>query len=343
MQPSRRSFLFGRAAPLTPWKAFCQRLARSCAGRVENAGESNGEGLCRLQAAHADDLRHALALCREYGVVLALAGASGTGPAEGRSVLWVDASQLRGLAPLAGPVPRWRAEPGVTLGELARAGLPQFADAPPSVTLGEWFADPHYAVWPTGRADLSGIHSADVLLADGEAETLGPFGADDVQPLRTATLQRLVPALFMTAERPDAKWCRTRPAWPARYRLDALAPRAPATVNLAQLLHGHGGTLVWVDSVVLQAPPAGDSALRAADAAQSAGAEGVAADATAAADAVAPAAGAAGSTASGSAAADDDGDAGIGGGAMAVRTLEGRIKSLFDPMERYSEVIEAQR
>jgi hypothetical protein len=320
---------------------------------VEDAGETRGEGTCRLAAVQADDLRHALALCTEYGVVLALDGASGTGPAPGRSVLWVDASRLRGLTALPGPVPRWRAEPGVTVGELARAGLPQFAAVPPSLTVGEWFADPRYAIWPVGRVDLSGIHSADVLLAGGETETLGPFGTEDGQPLRSAALQRLVPALFLTGARPDARWCRAQPAWPARYRMDALAPVAPATVNLAQLLHGHGGTLVWVDSLVLQAPPADDpsGATCAAGAPQGADAsppvvpEGQAV--VAPGQAVVPerqgtvppgqgdTAGLPDSPAPGHIAASSLPD-----GSMAVRTLEGRVKSLFDSMERYAEVLE---
>jgi hypothetical protein len=330
MQPTRRAFLFGRGTPQTPWQTFCQRLRRSCLGRVEDAGETGGEGTCRLTAVQADDLRHALALCTEYGVVLALGGVSGTGPAPGRSVLWVDASQMRGLTALPGAVPRWRAEPGVTLGELTRAGLPQFAGAPPSLTLGEWFADPHYAVWPVGRVDLSGIYSADVLLAGGEAETLGPFSADDGQPLRSAALQRLVPALFLTAARPDARWCRAQPAWPARYRIDALVPVAPATVNLAQMLHGHGGALAWVDSLVLQAPPAADeSAATAITSINSASAASTPPPAVDDSTATAAVQGLAASS--------------LPDGATAVRTLEGRVKSLFDPMERYAEVLEPTR
>jgi hypothetical protein len=202
--------------------------------------------------ATAADVRQARALCAEHAVQLALAGS--TVSTEGRPVLWVDPARLNGLTRVPGAVERWRAGPGVTLGELARAGLPQFADAAPDRTLADWFADRGAAVWPTGRGDLSGVHAADVLLADGVADTLGPFGADDGQPLRSAALQQLVPALFRLASGTEAQWCREQPEWPARYRLDALLPVAPATLNLARMLHGHGGTLAWLESLVLQVP-----------------------------------------------------------------------------------------
>lgn len=200
------------------------------------------------------DVRQARMLCAEHGVQLALTGSSVS--TEGRPVLWVDPAALKGLAREPGPVPRWRAGPGVTLGELSAAGLPQFAGADPALTLAAWFADRGAAVWPTGRGDLSGVHEADVLLADGVADTLGPFGADDGRPLRSASLQQLVPALFRLASGEDARWCGEQPAWPARYRLDALLPAAPAALNLARMLHGHGGSLVWLESLVLEAPPA---------------------------------------------------------------------------------------
>ncbi|MCY1522577.1 hypothetical protein D9M68_574370 [compost metagenome] len=82
-------------------------------------------------------------------------------------------------------------------------------------------------------------------------ETLGPFGEADVQPLRSVTVQRLVPGLFQLASGGDAFATRDGERWLGRYRLDALKPDAPATVNLAQLLLGHGGTLAWVQRVTL--------------------------------------------------------------------------------------------
>jgi hypothetical protein len=230
------------------------------------------------------DVRQARAFCAESAVQFALVGTA-ISVADGASVLWVDPVRLdrlervtqadAGAGPSAdaaagaaycavpGPgnaadsirAPRWRAEPGVTVAALARAGLAQFAgiaSASPELTLAAWFADRRIAAWPPGRGDLSGVLAADVLLADGVVDTLGPFGAEDGQPLRTASLQTLVPALFRLSSGAGAQWCRAQSDWPARYRLDALLAQPPVTVNLAQMLHGHEGTLVWLEGLILQ-------------------------------------------------------------------------------------------
>jgi hypothetical protein len=252
MQPTRRAFLMGRRPPRSPWSAFIQRLRLLCSGRVDDVGEAAGTGHGRLAPAGPEDVRQARGLCAEYGVVLGLSGGSPADAAPGRSILWVDPVNLNQLHKIDGPQPRWHAEPGVTLDALVQAGLGQFAQAPPPLTLAQWLAQRRYAAWPTGRIDLSGIHSADVLFADGVTESLGPFGAEDGQPLRSVTVQRLVPSLFMLSTGADGRWCRAQDAWPARYRLDALDPTPPAGVNLAHLLHGHGGTLAWVEGVVLR-------------------------------------------------------------------------------------------
>ncbi|AOB30069.1 hypothetical protein AKI39_04260 [Bordetella sp. H567] len=272
MQPSRRAFLLGRAAPRTPWQVFCRELGRVCGGDLKPISPDALPPSAAPQARWAPlvgaDVRRARALCAEHGVQLALSDT--TVSTEGRPVLWVDPVWLNDLVREPGPVPRWRTGPGVTLGALAGVGLRQFAGAPPDRTLAAWLGDRGAATWPTGRGDLSGVHAADVLLADGVADTLGPFGADDGLPLRTAALQQLVPALFRLASGTEAQWCKELPSWPAHYRMDALLPRAPATLNLAHLLHGHAGTLAWVESVVLQMPE-GESAPADADAAKGGG------------------------------------------------------------------------
>jgi hypothetical protein len=276
MQPSRRAFLMGRSAPRTPWQLFCERLRALCGGAlapvappvVSSRAGAPGEGdpapgaaaapQARWTPTGAADVRQARALCVEHGVLLALHGASGTQAAPaGRPILWVDPSALDRVVAEPGPVPRWRAEAGVTAGQLAALGLTQFGRVAPDMTLAAWYADRGAAGWPSGRGDLSGIHAADILLADGVVDTLGPFGAQDGAPLRSASLQALVPALFRLSSGPQAQWCREQETWPARYRLDALSPRAPATVNLAQVLHGHGGTLAWMEALVLHVPPPG--------------------------------------------------------------------------------------
>ena len=122
------------------------------------------------------------------------------------------------------------------------------------MTLAEWLAAP--APWPAGQCAASGVLSVEVMLADGIEECLGPFGEADVQPLRSATVQSLVPELFKLASGGDAFATHDGHHWLGRYRLDALKPEAPATVNLAHLLLGHGGTLAWVQSVTLTDAPA---------------------------------------------------------------------------------------
>ncbi|MGV2865003.1 FAD-binding protein [Achromobacter sp. AGC39] len=255
MQPSRRAFLLGRRPAQTPWAAFMQRLKLLCQGQVVDLGE-NGPGGAQaiLTPARDGDVAHARALCAEYRVVMALEGATGPYAPSSAPRLRIDPSRMAGLARLAGDIPRWRAQPGVPMAALAQAGLRQFAGFPDAMTLAEWLAAP--APWPAGCCAASGVLAVDVMLADGIEETLGPFGEADVQPLRSATVQALVPALFQLASGGDAFATNDGYHWLGRYRLDALKPQAPATVNLAHLLLGHGGTLAWVQGVTLtDAPP----------------------------------------------------------------------------------------
>ncbi|AZW43213.1 hypothetical protein [Bordetella bronchiseptica] len=245
MQPSRRAFLLGRRPRQSSWAAFCERLSLAVAAPLRDLDPSGGAAL--LLARSDAEVRRARALCQEYGVSLGLPGARQAG----RPVLQIDPRGLRALAPEGAA---WRAGPGCLAGELAAAGLSQFAEVAPERTLADWLADAHG--WPTGETGASGVLEASVLLADGTAEALGPFGAADVRPLRSATVQRLVPALFQLAGGPDAAACLALPAWPARCRLDALQPREPSGVNLAHLLLGHDGALAWVESVLLAPAPA---------------------------------------------------------------------------------------
>ena len=265
MQPSRRAFLLGRRPAQTPWAAFMQRLKLLCQGQVNDLGENGPGGAQAILTPTRDaDVAHARTLCAEYRVVMALEGATGPYALSASPRLRIDPSRLAGLARLVGDPangpPRWRAQPGVPMTALVQAGLRQFAGFPDAMTLAEWLAAP--APWPAGRCAASGVLTVDVMLADGVEETLGPFGEADVQPLRSATVQSLVPSLFQLASGGDAFATRDGDHWLGRYRLDALKPEAPATVNLAHLLLGHGGTLAWVQSVTLTDAPAGmDSGL----------------------------------------------------------------------------------
>ncbi|WP_447991019.1 FAD-binding protein [Achromobacter spanius] len=263
MQPSRRAFLLGRRPAQTPWAAFMQRLKLLCQGQVNDLGEDGPGGAQAILTPTRDaDVAHARTLCAEYRVVMALEGATGPYAPSASPRLRIDPSRLAGLARLggdpasdpAGNPARWRAQPGVPMAALVQAGLRQFVGFPDAMTLAEWLAAP--APWPAGRCAASGVLTVDVMLADGVEETLGPFGEADVQPLRSATVQSLVPSLFQLASGGDAFATRDGDHWLGRYRLDALKPVAPATVNLAHLLLGHGGTLAWVQSVTLTDAPA---------------------------------------------------------------------------------------
>ncbi|MGH8816575.1 MAG: FAD-binding protein, partial [Achromobacter pestifer] len=203
MQPSRRAFLLGRRPAQTPWAAFMQRLKLLCQGQVDDLGEDGPGGAQAILTPLRDaDIAHARTLCAEYRIVMALEGATGPYAPAVAPRLRIDPSRMAGLARLAGDAPRWRAQAGVPLAALTQAGLRQFDGFPGSMTLAEWLAAP--APWPAGRCAASGVLSVDVMLADGIEETFGPFGEADVQPLRSATVQSLVPALFQLASGGDA-------------------------------------------------------------------------------------------------------------------------------------------
>jgi len=285
-------------------------MARSCAGAFEDCGAAGAAAQARLRPAREADLQHARALCREYGVTLSLAAADLATPAEGQ-VLWVDpAPGLAGLARLPGSGPAWRAQAGCTLGALKAAGLPQFAPWPDDMTVAAWLAGPAGAASPPG-ACAPGVRAVSLMFGDGVQERLGPFGTADVEPLRSAAVQRLVPALFELCGGADAALCLAQPVWPARFRLDALRPADPAAVNLARLLAGHGGSLAWVESVDLVAEesgvPAGSAGPPTAEGAAAAAGQG----AGTAADPTAPEAIAL---------------------RLAVEYIDGHAKVLFDPL-----------
>ena len=246
MQPSRRAFLFGRQTPRTPWDAFLQRLERVVQGRVQRF-DGEGRDHARLLPIHREDVRQARAMCAEFGITLRL-DRSVELPGGAAPVLDIDPSSLNTLTRVE-QTDQWLAEPGCRVGDLVAAGLPQFRDAPSEWSLAAWLATTHG--WAIGETAASGVESVEILLSDGTAETLGAFGAADQRPLRSVTVQRLVPALFQLSQSPDATICRQAQNWPCPYRLDALLPKAPAEVNLAQLLLGHGAELAWVESVTL--------------------------------------------------------------------------------------------
>ncbi|MCM0034667.1 MAG: FAD-dependent oxidoreductase [Burkholderiaceae bacterium] len=249
-QPSRRAFLIGRRTPATPWGQFCARLSRVCVGRVQWDQEAQ-TSQAWLYPARDIDVQHAQALCGQLGVQLILMDSEAC-PDPERPILWVDSHAEWAHSELEDPSARlWRVEAGVTLGTLYQKGVGMFAEDPAlresSLTIAQWFARPI-----AGDLSQSGIVQAEVLLADGTLERLGPFGAKGSAPLKSLSMQRNIPRLFELAQSRDAALCAQRQEWPSRYRLDALMSHAGDSPNLAWLFAGHGGSLAWLQTIWIQ-------------------------------------------------------------------------------------------
>jgi hypothetical protein len=202
-----------------------------------------------LTPAREADIMHAHALCREYGVEFALADPCDLSR-QAHSRLTVEAGAAWAtLASANAPGTLWRADAGCSVSSLQALELDCVRHADPALNVAQWMSSQASARWPTGQGALSGIEQVQIMLADGTIEILGPFGANAVTPLRSLTVQQMVPRLFELATSVAATQCLTATTWPARFRLDALIPAAGLDVNLAWLMTGHGGSLAWVQAV----------------------------------------------------------------------------------------------
>ncbi len=249
-QNSRRFFLFGRRAPPSAWGNFCARLARTCQGSVRWSDDS-ADPQAWLVPAREGDIAHAQALCREYGVTLMLKGLAVPDRSAFRSpLLWLEPGAAWSTCSLEQEgETRLRADAACTLAQVQAQGVTGLNQAPADWTVAQWLASPFSAAWSTGRGDLSAIDRVQVRLFDATVEVLGPFGANARTPLRSMTVQLMVPKLFELTGTDQARACLAEPVWPASLRLDALMPAAGQEVNLAHLLAGHGGALAWVQTV----------------------------------------------------------------------------------------------
>lgn len=258
--PSRRAFLSGRRTERTPWEALLSRLRRGVEGRVFDF--STPAGSARLVPAHMQDVYRARKLCQEYGVTLALDGIPSAALLDDQPVLWVEPGTAMSRHERLGEGdPRWFVQPGCLIGDLEAAGLPQFRDQPPHLTVAAWLADRRGCDWDHGCTAQSGLVHALVLLADGTQANLGAFGVDNRKPLDNIRVQSMIPRLFelhstLMAARADV------PEWSPRYRLDALGPADGRNINLAHLLLGHGGELGWVEWLVFDERMAGSPSER---------------------------------------------------------------------------------
>ena len=282
---SRRAFLMGRRTAATPFEQFCARLERTCLGNVRT--EPTNAHLAQapqawLQPIRPEDVAHARALCQEYRVALMLEGDEYP-TARKQATLWMSPQPAGATLSLVDSrTGVWRADAGCTVEQLKETGIFVGMSLAPELTMAQWFAWPETVrgavsgaarrdetpspgqPWETGEREdgcalgsskpdaVRIVERAEMLFADGTVEVLGPFGATAQAPLRSLTVQRLVPKLFELAGSESAQRCAQLTPWPGRYRLDALITTATHEPNLAQLLFGHQGRLGWLQTLWLK-------------------------------------------------------------------------------------------
>jgi hypothetical protein len=175
--------------------------------------------------------------------------------------LWVESGSAWASASPADTMGLiWRAEAGCKVKVLQAAGIKVLQAADAEQTVAQWLASALSAQWPTGQGVYSGILQVQVMLADGTIAVLGPFGASATTPLRSLTVQKMIPKLFEMASSGLALQCAQAVVWPVMFRLDALMPAEGMDVNLAWLFAGHGARLGWVQAVWFARDAGGEKA-----------------------------------------------------------------------------------
>lgn len=250
---TRRSFLFGRSIRAEePWLRFLARLRRSCQGDVRPLADS-GASRARLEPRRLEDVLHALALCREHGVCMALAGLPLTPAQAARPTLLVEAGRAwASLVPIGDGL--WRIDAGCPVSVMQAAGVCLAPDCDPVENLAQYISMLRV---PAQDAQLGacGVEAVECLYPDGSIEVLGQFGVHDSQPLRSLAAQRTIPALFQLAMRDDVQTMAQNHRWPLCYRLDALMDVSGQGVNLAHLFLGHRGSLGWLVAAHVRSTP----------------------------------------------------------------------------------------
>lgn len=275
MKPGRRAFFLPGLRANTPWANFCQRVSRAVAGRFDDITvDPSQPGRAVLEVARDEDVYHARALCLEYGVLLVLPGAVPENLPVDRHWLTLTLARFDEVGLFDVRLGTITVQAGCTLGGVRQQILdsgwhwPYGAD---EQTVGAWLAGA--GDWPPGRCDLSGLVWAEVMLATGNFERLGPFGVDSTRALRSTASSKLVSSLFELAGTLDMQAMLAGPVWPCKYRLDAISPLPDPSAggygvpNPAHLLLGNEGSLAWVSRVQLQLLTAAQPALRIVSAA----------------------------------------------------------------------------
>ena len=207
---SRRAFLMGRRTAATPFEQFCARLERTCLGSVRtepSIAQLGGAPQAWLKPVRQEDVAHARALCQEYRVALRLEGREQP-EVRTQATLWVSPQPAGATLSLVdSSTGVWRADAGCTVAQLQETGIFDGLKLAPDLTLAQWFAWPADGPAAASLNALRLIERAEVLLADGTVEVLGPFGATAQAPLRSLTVQRMVPKLFELASSDSAQRC----------------------------------------------------------------------------------------------------------------------------------------
>lgn len=249
---SRRAFLTGRRVQKSPWETFLSKLRRLVEGKVQDLKTDNGAA--RLIPAAMQDVYRARTLCVEFGITMALDGIQHSSRLDDGPLLWVEPGLEMARFNRLGPEDsRWFVQPGCLIGDLEAAGLPQFKDQPPHLTVAAWLADRQTCDWDYGATNNSGVVHALVMLADGTQANLGAFGVNNKKPLGNLRVQNMIPQLFELANSANLDTLQQDNFFNGKYRLDALKPVQAVDINLAHLLLGHGGELGWLEWVVLDA------------------------------------------------------------------------------------------
>ena len=217
-----------------------------------------------------DDVRHAIAICRELAVpVLARgAGSSQCGQTVGAALVIDHSKHLNRIVAVDREAMTATVEPGLVLDALNAALRPH----------GLWFP---VDVSTSAQATLGGmagnnscgsrsiaygnmVHNVlaiDAILADGTEARFGPLAQMDRKPGRVADLVRGLEAIG-AREREEIE--RTVPKVMRRvggYNIDIFVPQserpytADGRVNLAHLLVGSEGTLAWTRELTLKLAP----------------------------------------------------------------------------------------
>lgn len=253
----RRSFFnFGRSGvlPQTPWEAFCHRIQRTVRSQFKDISIPHyATRAAEIIIERLEDIQHIYACCREYGVVIALAGFTSAEQMHSRDVLIVHFSDnLNAIEPIGDNA--CLVQPNVKVGDLLQQGYQQFARVPESWSVIQWFTDATYHDCRPYHSFLSGVERISVLFSDGSQAVLGGFGVNDRSALSVPILNRCIPNLFELLSDEAVMHQLAAPVWPYDYRIDSLKKHF-VDINLARVFQGHQARLIWVQQLVIRKIP----------------------------------------------------------------------------------------